>query len=91
MIINILTYFQRKKYIFLVLGSNNSLSMSGYSDVTFQTNPDNFCSQYGWIFLFNGGAVMWKSFKMSMMDDFTCELEYIATSNTSKQGAWLKD
>ena len=60
---NILKYLRRTKEMFLVLGGNDTFEVSGYSDTNFQTDRDNFCSQSGWVFLLNGGAVTLNSSK----------------------------
>lgn len=88
---NILKYLRRTKDWVLVLGGNDTLRVDGYSDANFQTDRDNFRSQSGWIFLLNGGAVTWKSSKQDTVADSTCESEYIAASEASKEAAWLRN
>ena len=63
-----------------MLGGSDNLRVIGYSDANFQTNIDNFRSQYDWVFTFNGGAVTCKSSKQEMVANSTCESEYIAAS-----------
>ncbi|KAI3751332.1 hypothetical protein L2E82_22401 [Cichorium intybus] len=75
----------------LVLGGSDDLKVSGYTDASFQTDRDNGRSQSGWVFLLNGGAITWKSYKQETVADSTCESEYIATSEASKEAAWLKN
>ena len=60
---NILKYLRNTKDRFLVYGGENELRVSGYSDASFQTDSDDCCSQSGWVFLLNGGAVIWKDSK----------------------------
>ena len=60
---NILKYLRNTKDRFLVYGGENELRVSGYSDASFQTDSDDCCSQSGWVFLLNGGAVTWNSSK----------------------------
>ena len=60
--------------MFLIYG-DSELKVSGNTDASFQT--DNYKSQLGFIFLLNGGAVSWKSFKQSTIVDSTTEAEYI--------------
>ncbi|GKE04010.1 hypothetical protein Tco_1396028 [Tanacetum coccineum] len=55
-----------------------------------QQNPgdiykDDSKSQSGWVFLLNGGAVTWKSSKQDTVADSTCESEYIAACEASKE------
>ncbi|GJY82657.1 hypothetical protein Tco_0496033 [Tanacetum coccineum] len=43
------------------------------------------------VFLLNGGAVTWKSSKQDTVADFTCESEYIAACEASKEAIWMKN
>jgi len=88
---NILKYLRRTKDWVLTLGGSDTLRVNGYSDASFQTDRDNFRSQSGWVFLLNGGAVTWKSSKQETVADSTCESEYIAASEASKEAAWLRN
>ena len=56
----------------------------------FQTDKDDFCSQSGFIFCLNGGAVSWKSFKQSTMADSTTKAEYISASEAAKEVVWIR-
>ncbi|GKA47813.1 hypothetical protein Tco_0740771 [Tanacetum coccineum] len=42
-------------------------------------------SQTGYVFVLNGGAAVWKSFKQSTTAQHTTEAEYIAASETAKE------
>ena len=75
----------------LVLGGSDKLRVTRYSDASFQTNRDNFCSKSGWVFVLNGGVVTWKSSKQDTLVDSTCESEYIVTSEASKEPTLLKN
>ncbi|KAI3509593.1 hypothetical protein L1887_24987 [Cichorium endivia] len=88
---NILKYLRRTKNMVLVLGGSDTLRVSGYTEANFQTDRDNGWSQSGWVFLLNGGAVTWKSSKQKTVADSTCESEYIAASEASKEATWLKN
>ncbi|GJS57613.1 retrotransposon protein, putative, ty1-copia subclass [Tanacetum coccineum] len=52
---------------------------------------DDSRSQSGWVFLINGGAVTWKSSKQDTVADSTCESEYIAAFEASKEAIWMKN
>ncbi|KAI3723576.1 hypothetical protein L2E82_35254 [Cichorium intybus] len=88
---NILKYLRRKNDMVLVLGGSDTLRVEGYTDASFQTDRDSGRSQSGWVFLLNGRAVTWKSSKQDTVADSTCESEYIAASEASKETAWLKN
>ncbi|KAJ9556509.1 hypothetical protein OSB04_011123 [Centaurea solstitialis] len=68
---NILKYLRRTKDKFLVYGGVEELSVKGYTDASFQTDRDDSCSQLGFVFLLNDGAVSWRSSKQSTVADST--------------------
>jgi hypothetical protein len=85
---NILKYFRRTKDVFLVYGGEKELTVTGYTDASFQTNKDDSKSYSGFVFTLNGGAISWKSSKQDMVADSTTEAEYIAASEAAKEGIW---
>ncbi|KAJ9545086.1 hypothetical protein OSB04_024793 [Centaurea solstitialis] len=87
---NILKYLRRTKEMFLVYGGAEELSVKGYTDASFQTDRDDSCSQLGFVFLLNGGAVSWRSSKQSTVADSTTEAEYIAVNEAAKEAVWMK-
>ena len=58
----ILKYLRRTKDLFLVYGGEE-LKLQGYTDSSFQSDPDDSRSTSGFLFTLNGGAVSWKSSK----------------------------
>ncbi|KAJ9552609.1 hypothetical protein OSB04_016654 [Centaurea solstitialis] len=89
---NILKYLRRTKDMFLVFGgSEDEISVKGYSDASFQTDRDDFRSQSGYVFTLNGGTISWKSSKQDTIADSTTETEYIAASDAAKEAVWLKN
>ncbi|KAJ9562957.1 hypothetical protein OSB04_008117 [Centaurea solstitialis] len=89
---NILKYMRRTKEMFLVFGgSEDEISVTGYSDASFQTDRDDFKSQSGYVFTLNGGAISWKSSKQDTIADSTTEAEYIAASDAAKEAVWLRN
>ena len=77
--------------MFLVYGGDKELIVNGYIYASFNTDPDDSKSQTGYIFILNGGAVSWCSSKQSVMAGSTCEAEYIAASEASNEGVWMKE
>ncbi|KAJ9542161.1 hypothetical protein OSB04_028667 [Centaurea solstitialis] len=89
---NILKYLRRTKEMFLVFGgSEDEISVTGYSDASFQTDRDDFRSQSGYVFTLNGGAISWKSSKQDTIADSTTKAEYIAASYAAKEAVWLRN
>ncbi|KAJ9546934.1 hypothetical protein OSB04_019477 [Centaurea solstitialis] len=89
---NILKYLRRTKEMFLVFeGSEDEISVTSYTDASFQTDRDDFRSQSGYVFTLNGGAISWKSSKQDTIADSTTEAEYIAASDSAKEAVWLRN
>jgi hypothetical protein len=86
---NILKYFRRTKDVFLVYGGEEELTVTVYTNASFQTDKDDSKSQSGFVVTLNGGAVRWKSSKQDTMADTTREAEYIAASEATKGGVWM--
>ena len=53
----ILKYLRSTKDMFLVYGGDKELVVKGYTDASFITDPDDYKSQSGFVFILNGGAV----------------------------------
>ncbi|KAI3692791.1 hypothetical protein L6452_32614 [Arctium lappa] len=87
---NILKYLRRTKNMFLIYGGQEELCVKGYTDANFQTDRDDSCSQSGFVFLLNGGAITWRSSKQSTVADSTTEAEYIAVNEAAKEAMWMK-
>jgi hypothetical protein len=90
MVKGILKYLRRTKYMFLVYGGKEELVVTGYSDASFQTDPDELKSQSGFVFTINGGVVSWKSSKQETVTDYTTEAEYIVAFESMKEGVWIR-
>ncbi|GKA03941.1 retrotransposon protein, putative, ty1-copia subclass [Tanacetum coccineum] len=61
------------------------LRVACYTDVGYLTDVDDSKSQTGYIFVLNGGVVVWKSTKQSILATSSAEAEYIVASDTSKE------
>ncbi|GKD54141.1 retrotransposon protein, putative, ty1-copia subclass [Tanacetum coccineum] len=72
-------------------GEEEELSVTGYYDASWQTDKDDNRSQSGWVFLLNGGAVTRESSKKHIVAYSTCEFEYIAACEASKEAIWMKN
>ncbi|KAK1605077.1 hypothetical protein QYE76_028750 [Lolium multiflorum] len=64
---NILKYLKRTKDMFLCYGGDQELVVSGYTDASWNTDPDDSKSQSGYVFILNGAAVSWASSKQCMV------------------------
>ena len=59
MVKSILKYVKRTRDMFLIYGGDKELVVSGYVDASSNSEPDDSKSQFGYIFLMNGGAISW--------------------------------
>ncbi|GJZ92600.1 retrotransposon protein, putative, ty1-copia subclass [Tanacetum coccineum] len=89
---NILKYLRNTKDTFLVYGGNPEaeLRVNCYCDAGFETDRDDTKSQTGYVFILNGGAVVWKSSKQSTTAQHATEAEYIAASEAAKEAVWIR-
>ncbi|GKB46962.1 retrotransposon protein, putative, ty1-copia subclass [Tanacetum coccineum] len=80
------------KDTFLVYGGNPEaeLQVKCYCDAGFETDRDDTKSQTGYVFVLNGGAVVWKSSKQSTTAQHATEAEYIAASEAAKEAVWIR-
>ena len=87
---NILKYLRRTKDLFLIFEGATKLRIEGYTDSDFMSDFDDRKSTSGYVFICNSGAVSWKCPKQSIIIDLTTKVEYVAASNTAKEGFWFK-
>nr|GEX56926.1 retrotransposon protein, putative, Ty1-copia subclass [Tanacetum cinerariifolium] len=89
---NILKYLRNTKDTFLVYGGDPEaeLRVNCYCDAGFETDRDDTKSQTGYVFVLNGGVVVWKSSKQSTTAQHATEDEYIAASKAEKEAVWIK-
>ena len=68
---------------------NSDASIVGYTDSDYGGCADTRRSTSGYVFLFAGGAISWRSCLQSCTSLSTTEAEYIAASDASKEAIWL--
>ncbi|KAK1626565.1 hypothetical protein QYE76_000880 [Lolium multiflorum] len=85
---NIPKYLKRTKDMFLCYGGDQELVVNGYTDASWNTDPDDSKSQSGYVFILNGAAVSWASSKQCTVAKSSTESEYIAASEAS--AVWMK-
>ena len=56
-------YLKRTKEYMLTYNKSDNLEIMGYSDSDFAEWKDNKGSTFGYIYIFVGGAISWKSAK----------------------------
>src|SRR4051812_37492124 len=88
---NILQYLRRTKDMVLSYGGDEQLVVNGYTDASWNTDPDDSKSQSGYVFILNGAAVSWRSAKQSVVARSSTKSEYMAASETSQEAIWMKE
>ena len=61
----------------------------GYADADFAADLDSRKSTTGWIFMYNGGAISWRSNQQSITALSTSEAEYMSLSDAAKEARSL--
>ena len=61
------------------------MTIVGYSDAGYLPNPHKAISQTGYVFLFGGTAISWKSTKQSIVATSTNYSEIIALFEAAKE------
>jgi hypothetical protein len=70
---------------------NSNNNIIGYSDASYAPFKDDRKSIGAYIFIFNNGPISWSSKKQSIVALSSCEAEYRALSECSKESQWLKN
>jgi len=65
--------------------------MKSYSDAKYVTDFNSVKSTTGYIFMFGGGIVSWKSRKQTVIARSTMKSELIVLDTTCFKAEWLKD
>ena len=82
---NILKYLRRIKDLFLIFGGGSELWIEGYTNLDFMSDPYDRISTLGCVFICNGDATSWKSFKRSIIMDSTMEAKYVTVLDAAKE------
>nr|GEV10161.1 putative retrotransposon protein [Tanacetum cinerariifolium] len=67
------------------------LQVVRYCDAGFETDRDDTKSQTEYVFILNGGAVDWKSFKQRTTAISATEAEYIAALEATMEAIWIRN
>jgi hypothetical protein len=87
---NILKFLRRTKDMVLVYGGGNvELDVKSYVSTNYKADSNDEKSQTGYVFLVNGGAVIWRSCKRTLKAKSKMESEYIATADVANEAVWI--
>ncbi len=73
----------------LTYHESDELVAKGYSESDWGGCKTTRKSSEGYVFLFGGGAVCWRSKKQSIVATSSCEAEYMAAYSAAKESIWL--
>ncbi|KAM3288141.1 secreted RxLR effector protein like [Capsicum chacoense] len=65
--------------------------LEGYSDTNWITGLNEVKSLSGYVFTIGGGAVSWKSSKVTYIARYTMESEFIALDKAGEEAEWLQN
>nr|GEV11516.1 zinc finger, CCHC-type [Tanacetum cinerariifolium] len=79
-----------RSIMYAVSDPEAELRVNCYCDAGFETDRDDTKSQTGYVFILNGGAMVWKSSKQSTTAQHATEAEYIAAFEAAKEDVWIR-
>ena len=87
----VLRYLQGTLSHGLIFEARPQEGLVGYSDSSYNVDPDDGKSTTGHIFYFGGNPITWCSQKQEIVALSSCEAEFMAATETAKQAIWLQD
>lgn len=70
---------------------DEELKVECFTDASYKQDPDDLKSTSGYIFMFDGGAISWRTNKQSLTTISTFQAEYIAMFEATAYALWLKN
>ena len=86
----ILRYLRGTIDLGLYFRKKQDLSIIGYTDAGYLSDPRNGLSQTGYVFFSGGTSISWKSSKQTMVATSTNHSEIIALYEAAKESIWLR-
>jgi hypothetical protein len=87
---DIFRYLQGTKDLGLFYRRNQDLSVVGYADAGYLSDPHKSKSQAGYVFFCGGTAISWKSSKQTLVSISTNHSEIMALYEASRECVWLR-
>ena len=88
--IHVLRYLKGTRIFRLVLGGTNNVQLLGFSDSNWANCPDSRRSISGYTFSLGSGVTSWSARKQKMVAASSCEAEYMAAFEATKEALWLR-
>ena len=87
--IQVLRYLKGSRTFWLVLGGTNAILLLGFSDSDWANCPDSRRSVGGYTFSLGSGVTSWSARKQKTVAVSSCEAEYMAAFEASKEALWI--
>jgi hypothetical protein len=88
--IRIVRYLKGTRELKLVLGGTNPISLVGFTDSDWANCLDTRRSVGGYSFTLGSGVISWNTRKQKTVASSSCEAEYTAAFECSKEAIWLR-
>jgi Reverse transcriptase (RNA-dependent DNA polymerase) len=86
----VLKYLKGTRALSLVLGGQEPVTLTGFSDSDYANCPDSSRSTSGYCFSLGSGVVSWSSRKQRTVADSSCYAKYIALHDASHEATFLR-
>jgi hypothetical protein len=86
----ILRYLKGTQDLGLWFPRGGNLTMVGYVDAGYMSDPHNARSQTCFVFLYGGAAISWRSVKQTLVATSTNHSEIIALYEATRECVWLR-
>ena len=86
----ILRYLRGTEDLGLFFQKKEDLNIVGYTDAGYLSDPHKALSQTGYVFLYGGTAISWRSTKQTFVATSTNHSEIIALYEAAKECIWLR-
>ncbi|KAL7154176.1 hypothetical protein ABFS83_04G217900 [Erythranthe nasuta] len=87
---HVLRYLRGTTDMGLFYSNNSEPQIVGYADVGYLSDPHKGRSQSGYIFIFGGAAISWRSMKQTLAATSSNHSEIMALHETSRECIWLR-
>jgi len=88
--IRVVRYLKGTRDLELTLGGDNEIKIMGFTDSDWANCPDTRRSVGGYLFTLGSGPISWQSKRQRTVATSSCEAEYTAAFEASKEALWLR-
>jgi Reverse transcriptase (RNA-dependent DNA polymerase)/GAG-pre-integrase domain len=88
--VRVVRYLRGTRDLELTLGGANPIKILGFTDSDWANCPDTRRSVGGYLFSLGSGPISWQSRRQRTVATSSCEAEYTAAFEASKEAIWLR-